>query len=256
MSRQRIALVILLVAFVVALVVAPGAADAHVAPSPTENNRYVKLTLLPDSVRFSFTIFYGERPGAAERQRMDHDADGALDEKERAAFGAVVRDDVAAHVQLVVDGHAVAPAELRVEDVGLGTPVTTGGSFSVDLLAHVPTPGPGPHSLTFTDSWITPSAGENEMYVEESPGVRVVASPLVAAPAAPAQMRWSFRGNPTATERALRVEWAVETSASAPTSTPSATTAPTHSSRRVLWLVLAALFAGGVAIAALSRRKR
>jgi hypothetical protein len=256
MSRQRIALIVTLAAL--GGLAAPGAADAHVAPSPTENNRYLKMTLLPDGVRLSYTVFYGERPGAGERQRMDKDANGSLDDDESRSFGAVVRDEVAAHVRLVVDGHAVAPAELRVEDVGLGTPLTSGGSFSIDLLLHAPTQGAGAHALTLDDSWIAPSAGEHEIFVEESPGVRVVAAHLVATPSAPTQIRWSFRGNPTAGERAVHVEWTVDDAAfreAARTSAPKATAAA-HGSRRILWIALAAIVLGGIAVVALSRRQK
>src|SRR4051794_12375855 len=100
MTRQRIGL--LIVAVVLAL--PPRVARAHVAPSATDNNRYLKLTLLPDRVRLSYTVFYGERPGAGERQIMDRNGDGRLDETESRRFGASLRDDVAAHLALVVDG--------------------------------------------------------------------------------------------------------------------------------------------------------
>jgi hypothetical protein len=248
MTRQRIALVLLLVTLATAR-----AASAHVAPSATENNRYIKVTLLPDRARLSYTVFYGERPGAGERQRMDGDANGAIDASESARFGAALRDEIATHVQLQVDGHPAPPADLRVEDVGLGTPVTSGGSFSVDLLLFAPTRGAGAHSLTLTDSWIAPQAGENELLVEESPGVRVVASHLVSEPSATSQMRWSFRGNPAASERAIHVEWTVDDTAyrAAAPSNP----APAHASRRVLWLALAAAAVGGLALLLLARRR-
>jgi hypothetical protein len=261
MSRQRIALVTVALATVTQAFAAPGVARAHVAPNPTENNRYVKATLLPDRVRFSYTIFYGERPGAGERQRMDRDGDGAISPAESAAFGRAVRDDVAAHVRLVVDGQALPPAALTVEDVGLGTPVTTGGAFSVDLVLVAPTHGAGAHALRLEDSWIVPEAGEHELFVDESPGVRLVAAHLASAPQARMQIRWSFRGNPAVGERTVEAQWNVdeaayrEVAATSATSAAATTAAPA-ASRRVLWIALGAAALGGVALYALTRRRR
>src|SRR5689334_17308917 len=98
MTRQRILALVALVTVGTAVgSVAP--VHAHVAPSQNENNRYLKVTLLPDRVRVSFTVFFGERPGASERLRMDRDRDGQLAPAESQAFGESVRDDVAGHLR-------------------------------------------------------------------------------------------------------------------------------------------------------------
>jgi hypothetical protein len=256
MSRQRIALVTVAIALL-----APGAARAHVAPSPTENNRYVKATLLPDRVRLSYTVFYGERPGAGERQRMDRDGDGAIAPAESEAFGRVLRDDLAAHVSLVVDGKPLPSGALTVEDVGLGTPVTTGGAFSVDLVLVAPTTGAGAHSLRLEDSWIVPEPGEHEIFVDESPGVRLVGAHLAAAPEDKLKVRFTFRGNPAVGERTLEAQWTVDEAAyrdvagSKPSKAPVATVAR-PASRRILWIALGAAALGGAALFALTRRRR
>ncbi len=239
-------------------------ASAHVAPSATENNRYLKLTLLPDRVRCSYTVFFGDRPGAGERLRMDRNHDGAIDEAEARGFGEAVRDDVAGHLRLVVDGTPVPPSAWRVEDVGLGTPVTTGGAFAVDLLAYAPTRGAGAHALTLEDAWKVPDPGETEIRVDESPGVRAVASHLVIQ-AGGNQLRWAFRGNPDQpAERAIRADWTVDAAAHAqataaasapPSAAEAANVAPAHRSRRLLWIALGLSGLGAAALAVLGLRR-
>ena len=260
MTRQRIAHALLLAATLAAAAAgAPGVAHAHVAPSATENNRYLKLTLLPDRVRCAYTVFFGERPGAGERQRMDRDGSGMIDDAESARFGASLRDDVLGHLRVVVDDQPVPASAWKVEDVGLGTPATSGGAFAVDLLLYAPTRGAGAHSLTLEDGWIVPEPGESELVVEESPGVRVVAAHLLSAPGQN-QARWTFRGNPDPpADRAARVEWTVDDAAyaEAAAATPvDPKVAPAHRSRLGLWIALAAGVVGTLASVIGLRKKK
>ena len=64
----------------------PAPAAAHVAPSVGDNNRYLKLTPMGDRVRLSYTVFYGEIPGAGMRGAIDANHDGTIDRAERAAW--------------------------------------------------------------------------------------------------------------------------------------------------------------------------
>ena len=79
-----------------------GRAWGHQMPSPDANNRYIKVTLLPGSVRVAYTVFFGDLPGAAERRRLDADRNGAIDDAEAKAFGGRLLSEVAPAVRLVV----------------------------------------------------------------------------------------------------------------------------------------------------------
>src|SRR5687767_1782967 len=93
---------------------------AHRAPSPTENNRYAKVTLLPDTVRIAYTVFFGDRPGMAERRRIDANGDGLLDEDEARSFSTRLHAEIVPLIDVEIDG-APPSAPWRVADLGLGT---------------------------------------------------------------------------------------------------------------------------------------
>jgi hypothetical protein len=155
-----------------------GLLAAHFAPSPNENNRYAKVLILPDAVRVSYTVYFGERPGALERARMDTNRDGQLSDAETRAFGAALLAELAPSLVVTVDGMPAKAALWRLTDVGLGTPVVAGGSFSVDVALEVPF-GDAPHpehTLRFDDQWLPPTPGEAETRLEPAPGVTVVTS--------------------------------------------------------------------------------
>ena len=175
------------------LVAAPAA--AHVAPSPSVNNRYLKATLLPGEVRLAYTVFLGDRPGAAARRAMDADGDGRIDDAEARAFGARILEQVAPGLDVNVDGRAARG--WRVADVGLGTATVAGGALSVDLTLTVPYPDPAAaeHTLRLDDHVQLPDPGEGEVLVEESPGVRALESHLADA-AGGVELRFPFQGNP------------------------------------------------------------
>jgi hypothetical protein len=86
------------------LAAAPTPAHAHFAPSPTQNNRYAKLTLLPDVVRVSYTVYFGDQPGQLERERMDANHDGVLSDDETAAFGTMILGEIGPKLYVEVDG--------------------------------------------------------------------------------------------------------------------------------------------------------
>jgi hypothetical protein len=189
-----------------ALAAAPAA--AHVAPSPDANNRYCKITLLGGSVRLAYTVFYGDRPGQAERRRMDRNGDGTIDAAEAAAFGAGVLHDVAPSLAVEIDGRAPLGA-WSVADVGLGTPTVAGGAFSVDLVLDAPLPRAADpeHTVRFDDRWQVPSPGEAETRVEESPGVHVLVSARdTGTTPRGVELRFAFTGNPH-DDRAIAVRF-------------------------------------------------
>src|SRR5262245_49235308 len=93
-----------LVPAIAAAWLAAGAAAAHVAPSVGDNNRYLKLTPLGDRVRLAYTVFYGEVPGAELRKAIDANHDGAIDDAESQAFAVRTADEIAAALEVIVDG--------------------------------------------------------------------------------------------------------------------------------------------------------
>jgi hypothetical protein len=183
-------------------------AAGHQAPDLDVNNRYLKVTLLPEKARIVHTVLFGERPGAAERRRMDTSGDGVLDPAERAAYGARALAELA---PTVTAGGARATG-WRVADVGVGEPRAAGGSFAVDLVLDLPYPDPraAEQRLTIDDGAALPLAGEAEVRVDESPGVRVLASHLSSAGAG-IELRYAFQGNATAPgDREITVRFAVD----------------------------------------------
>ncbi len=156
-----------------AVITSASAARAHVAPSVDDNNRYLKLTPLGDRVRLAYTVFYGEVPGASERQHIDTNHDGSLSPAEAKAFGDRIAAQVGPALDVEVDGseHRVTWASV---DVGLGSDLTAAGAFSIDMVAYLCLPvARGAHVVTLRDRFRVPNPGETEARVEDSPGVTI-----------------------------------------------------------------------------------
>jgi hypothetical protein len=148
-------------------------AQAHVAPSVDDNNRYLKVTPLGDRVRLAYTVFFGEVPGRALRETIDTNKDGAISDDEANAFGAKIAADVAPALDITVDG-VERPVAWNQVVVGMGTPAASGGAFSVDLVAWLCLPAPGGHhAVELRDHFRIPRAGETELRVDDSPGVKI-----------------------------------------------------------------------------------
>lgn len=173
---------------------AAGAASAHVAPSMDDNNRYLKLTPLGDRVRLAYTVYFGEVPGAAARRTIDADHDGKISDAEAQAFGAKLGDQVRASLAVTVDGEA-APVAWNEIDVGMQAQVVAGGSFSVDLIAWLCLPSAGgAHTVGLVDRTALPRPGENEMRVEDTPGVHVDTARLGGVDLVDLDARWQGAG--------------------------------------------------------------
>jgi hypothetical protein len=151
-------------------------ADAHVAPSLDDNNRYLKVTPAADRLRIAYTVFFGENPGRQMRPGLDSNRDGVLSEDEGARFGAKVSREVADGIDLTLDG-TTRPIRWATVAVGLGTPATTAGSFSVDMIAYVCFASARSHSPRHTmllrDRFRVPRPGETEVKVEDSLGITI-----------------------------------------------------------------------------------
>lgn len=174
-------------------------AHGHVAPSTSTNNRYIKLTPMGDRVRLAYTVYMGEVPGAQARPRMDANKDGTLDEKEADAYGQQVAAAVQGALLITLDGVA---QKVRWEQVhvGLGTPVTSAGAFSIDLVAWfcVAKPSkPSTHRFELRDQFRIPKPGEMELRVDESPGVKVIESRVGEVEKKP-QLQYTWSKSPRA----------------------------------------------------------
>jgi len=177
-------------------------ASAHPEFNPITTNRYLKIDLLTGSeLRLAYTVMYGDAPAIAARKEADRDANGSLDPAEAEGLGARLRDRVAGPggLSVTVDGVAATLA-FEAPAVGLmGTEVGP-SPLSVDLVARVPCPGPGPHLVRFDDH-LELGAGESEVRIEESPSTTLLDSyrgPPVDAPdggaSGPPERLYLFRG--------------------------------------------------------------
>jgi len=149
-------------------------AAAHVAPAQDENNRYLKILPFADRVRLAYTVFYGEVPGHALRQTLDVDRDGTISDAESRRFGDRLAAQIAAGLELEIDGVRQAITWDEVS-VGMGTPATTAGAWSVDLIAWpcVAADVVGVHRLRLRDRVDLPQPGETELWVVDMPGVAI-----------------------------------------------------------------------------------
>src|SRR4051812_42791904 len=155
MPKRRSMTFVALGALVVVLVVTTRV-WGHVAPSVDDNNRYLKVTPMADGIRFAYTVFFGEIPGASERKQIDGNGDGQIDDAESQRYGQKLAAQVAESVDIEIDGKA-QPVRWSIVDVGMGTPQTAAGSFSVDLIAYpCGRPGPGKHTVRLRDQFRIP----------------------------------------------------------------------------------------------------
>jgi LPXTG-motif cell wall-anchored protein len=242
-----------------ALLAFPSGAGAHVQVSDRENNRYIKLTPTADRVRLAYTVYMGQVPGAQARRRLDRNRDGLIDDAEAKPFGDELAQAVAAGLRITVDGVEI-PVQWHQISVGLGTPETSAGAFSVDLIAWICVPrARGEQRITMLDTYRVPIHGETELRAEESPGVHITRSALSDDPRQNAvEHKWRGGAAPTAHEP-YELSYEVSPDAIPTTSEPCAHTAhrsdgtPPSSNR---WLALAALLLLTSIAALLIRRRR
>jgi hypothetical protein len=247
----------------------PRPVSAHVAPSVNENNRYLRVTALGDRIRIAYTVFLGEVPGEQARRRLDADRDGMVEENEADTYGRELGKVLEGNLALELDG---APTELRWSEihVGLGTPATSAGAFSVDLIAWLclADSAKPEHSIWLRDTFRVPLPGETEVLVEESPGVTVTRAALDEHATEP-RLKSQWRGDRDyLREHGLRVEFRVDPSlaviespeacaraaAGAGNASPAPTPSPTRRGRTLL-LGLAVL-AGSIVVVWAARRYR
>ena len=183
---------------VLAITVAAGLAGAHVAPSVDDNNRFLKLTPLGDRVRLAYTVLFGDNPGRGMRPAMDANRDGLIDDAEAEAFGAKLAHDVGDALDIDVDGKPYPIAWAQVA-VGMGSPQTTGGTFSVDLVGYLCVRVPrGAHHVQLRDRFRLTRPGETEVKIEDSPGVAISRARIGRADDPGRDFRFAGPGGPLA----------------------------------------------------------
>ncbi len=155
-----------------ACVVAVTVLSGHVSPSVDDNNRYLKVTPLGDGFRLAYTVFFGEIPGASERRSIDTNRDGRIDDAEAQRFADNVGAQVAAAVDVEIDG-AAQRIRWDVVSAGMGSDAVAAGSFSIDLVAFICGRGTGAHEVRVRDQFRIPRPGETELKIEDSPGVTI-----------------------------------------------------------------------------------
>jgi len=165
------------VTFGLAVLFAATVAHAHVGPSKDDNNRYLKLTPQADRVRFAYTIFIGEVPGAHYRATIDTDGNGEISEAEAQLFGDKLGEQVRAAIDVDVDKNQRSLVWEQIV-VGMGSPKTRAGAFSVDLVANLCL-GPGTtHAVILRDRFVLTSPGETEVKLEDTHGIKISSAKL------------------------------------------------------------------------------
>jgi len=227
----------------------------HVAPSVDDNNRYLKLTPLRDGVRLAYTVFFGEIPGASERHAIDANHDGHIDDAEAKRFADKLGAEVAAAVDIDLDG-TPQRVQWQVVSPGMGTDAVAAGSFSVDLIAVLcMRPGPGKHTIKVRDQFRIPRPGETELKVEDSPGVTIDRARVGPADDPSHDFRFAGPGGPLSDDG---LDLAFTSTANAPAVGKCPAAAPAAAPPPTLWLLIigGVVVAGGAVLAILRLRRR
>lgn len=175
---------------------------AHVAPSVDKNNRYIKLELMGDRIRFAYTIFWGQLPGAQTRQRLDRNRNGTLEKTETEPFRKQIAQSVATALKVVIDGHSQS-VQWAQAHMGLNTPDASAGAFSIDLVGWLCLDAPRKrkhHELELYDSYRLPAPGETELRVKDAPGTKILRSTIGNRKTSLLQFRWQGNGSKMAAE--------------------------------------------------------
>jgi hypothetical protein len=193
--NMRVLRRILALAAALGALAAPLGARAHPVTSRTENNRYIKLTLIGDTLRVAYSVLYGELPSFEERREMDRDHDGQVSEAEARARADEVAATLARGAVLEVDGRRVA-LRFPEREVGMTDRRVAPSAFSIDLWELVPLAPRPRHDVTFETHGDLRRMGESEVRFEESPGTRLTGYCLGHGPCPPpsGEARFVFMG--------------------------------------------------------------
>lgn len=195
----------------VGLALGTGVARGHPQYSSATVNRYSKLVLEPSgALRLIYTLMVGDGPALLLRQQADQDRDGRLSAAETDALGQALLAPVRAGLSLTLDGAAV-PLRPERPVVGLMGEAVAPAAFSMDLVIRVAARAGVPHEIRYEDAVALTPIGEQEVLVDEGPGVTLLAAQQGAAGAAPRPLarRFLFEGPPPSmlTDRAIHLRY-------------------------------------------------
>jgi hypothetical protein len=173
-----------------ALAWAAAEARAHVEWEPTAVNRYLNLWLAPGRLEYQHSLLYGTHPARLERERLDVDRDGAIEQRELEAEVRALADRAPAMLQLRVDGKRVAlgaraELDLNGHEGVEATPLLSELSGTLAL-------APRRHRLEISLGPDVPRMGETEIVVETDGWVVVASEQPPGRPTAAPQRRFQF----------------------------------------------------------------
>jgi hypothetical protein len=233
-------------ALVLVITLLGGGALAHVGPSKDDNNRYLKLTPSADRVRFAYTVFFGEVPGLQTRPSIDADRDGTISEAEAQAFGNELAGEVAAALDVSVDGQQQKLQWGEIV-VGMGSPAVRAGSFSIDMIAQLCL-APGPkHHLLIRDRFKLTRPGESEVKIEGGAGIKIVTAKIGGAVDQNHQFKFVGPGGPLSDDG---IDFAFEVAANAPQPSQACAAPSGHSTPEQDRSLPAGLVVGAAAVLA------
>ena len=232
--------------------------SGHVAPSVDDNNRYLKVTPLRDGFRLAYTVFFGEIPGASERRSIDSNRDGRIDEAEAQRFADKLAVEVAAAIDIEVDGVAQR-VQWDLVTAGMGSDAVAAGSFSIDLIAFACGKPTGSHRILVRDQFRIPRPGETEVRVEDSPGVTVGRAHVGPADDPSRNFRFAGPGGPLSDDGLTLEYTAADKTPAVPAGKCSASAAaakPAADSRLGIYIMGGVVVLGAVGLVVWRRRQR
>ncbi|HEU5097462.1 MAG TPA: sulfite exporter TauE/SafE family protein [Roseiflexaceae bacterium] len=168
-----------IIAILLVLGRAPARADAHPLGNFTVN-QYSRIEVGRDTILVRYIVDMAEIPAFQERQTIDGDGDGQVDNAENLAYLAKQSPALLAGLRLAVNG---APAALRVVEQSLSFPEGQGGLLTLrmtfDLRADV-AGAAQPLAIDYRDDNFAERIGWREVIVRAGDGVALRESSVPA----------------------------------------------------------------------------
>jgi len=158
--------------FAIMLVIAhpPLHAEAHPLGNFTVNH-YSRIDVGRDAVQVRYIVDMAEIPAFQERQAIDTDGDGQVNDAEQSAYLSKQAAVLVGGLHLTVDN---APVELRAVDQSLTFPVGQGGLVTLRLVLNLAaplTPATAPIAIGYRDTNFAERIGWREIIVRPLDGV-------------------------------------------------------------------------------------
>jgi ABC-type nickel/cobalt efflux system permease component RcnA len=179
MPGRRAALVLLLVGLLLG-----DRARPHAPSQFSAWTRLVEVDLQPEAVHLRYGLAAGASLGLAQRQRLDHNSDGLIDDSERSGHAAELARLLSGQVTLRVDGATVPLAVDRVRVLLDEEPRVLPAPLHLEFEWHAPlvaTPTRR-HSLELDDRLVLPALLDTRVDIAEQGGTRLEWSQLDGGP--------------------------------------------------------------------------